>query len=69
MKRNSNSHFAAKIIAECGEYGVSLQLDGDTLVVKTNGRAWKNLIIKIEANVDEIATVLAIPSKEDDAAF
>jgi hypothetical protein len=50
---------AMSLIRTCKEYGVGLRLEPDgTLVVKSNGRAWRSLIRAIEAHVDEVARLI-----------
>lgn len=51
---------AKMLIRMCVEYGVGLRLESDgTLVVVSNGRAWRSLVNEIEAHAEEIAQLLA----------
>jgi hypothetical protein len=50
---------ARRLIRTCREYGVGLRHEPDgTLVVTSNGRAWRSLVDAIEANVDAVAELL-----------
>lgn len=50
---------AGALIRTCLEYGVGLRVEADgTLVVASNGKAWRSLIDAIEAHVDEIAALI-----------
>ena len=50
---------ARRLIRTCREYGVGLRLEPDgTLVVTSNGRAWRSLVAAIEANVDVVAELI-----------
>ena len=50
---------ARTLIRTCKEHGVGLRLEADgTLVVTSNGRAWRALINAIEANVDAVAELV-----------
>ena len=50
---------AGTLIRTCLEYGVGLRVEPDgTLVVASNGKAWRSLIDAIEAHVDEIAVLI-----------
>lgn len=50
---------AGRLIRTCKEYGVGLRLEPDgTLVVASNGRAWRSLVDAIEANVDAVADLV-----------
>src|SRR5258708_27750594 len=47
---------ARRLIRVCKEHGVGLRLEPDgTLVVASNGRAWRSLVDALEANVDAVA--------------
>ena len=51
---------AAELIRTCREYGVGLKLDPDgTLVIVSNGNAWRALVNAIEAHVDEVTALVA----------
>jgi hypothetical protein len=51
---------AKSLIRTCREHGVRLSLDSDaTLVVISNGRAWRSLVDAIEAHVDTVAALIA----------
>jgi hypothetical protein len=59
---------ARSLIRTCREYGVGLRLDPHgTLVVLSNGRAWRSLVAAIEAHVDDIALLLATGWNGNDA--
>lgn len=50
---------AGTLIRTCLEHGVGLRVEADgTLVVASNGNAWRSLIDAIEAHVDEIAVLI-----------
>jgi tubulysin polyketide synthase-like protein len=50
---------ARRLIRMCKEYGVGLRLEPDsTLVVTSNGRAWRSLVDTIEANVEAVADLI-----------
>jgi hypothetical protein len=50
---------ARSLIRTCREYGVGLRLEPDgTLVVESNGRAWRSLVRAIEAHVDAVAQLI-----------
>lgn len=50
---------AGALIRTCLEYGVGLRVEADgTLVVASNGKAWRSLIDAIEAHVDEVAALI-----------
>src|SRR6266478_5439070 len=50
---------AMSLIKTCKEHGVGLKLDTDgTLIVISNGAAWRSLVNAIEAHVDEIVELL-----------
>ncbi len=50
---------AGALIRTCLEYGVGLRVEADgTLVVTSNGKAWRSLITAIEAHVDEVAALI-----------
>jgi hypothetical protein len=50
---------AQRLIRTCKEYGVGLRLEPDgTLVVTSNGRAWRSLVEAIEANVEAVADLI-----------
>ncbi len=51
---------ARRLIRTCKEHGVGLRLDPDgTLVVTSNGRAWRSLVDALEANVDAVAELVS----------
>jgi hypothetical protein len=51
---------AKTLLRTCKEHGVGLRLDPDgTLVVVSNGRAWRSLVTALEAHVDAVAVLLA----------
>lgn len=51
---------ARSLLRTCREHGIGLRLEEDgTLVVASNGRAWRALVDAIEANVDEVAKLVA----------
>jgi len=51
---------ARRLIRTCKEHGVGLRLDPDgTLVVTSNGRAWRSLVDAIEVNVDAVAELVS----------
>lgn len=53
-------HMARNLVRTCCEYGIGLRLEEDgTLVVVSNGKAWRALVDAIEANVDEVANLVA----------
>ena len=59
---------ARRLIQTCKEYGVDLRLEPDgTLVVTSNGRAWRSLVDAIEANVDAVADLISAGSDGSDA--
>jgi sugar phosphate isomerase/epimerase len=50
---------ARRLIRTCKEYGVGLRLEPDgTLVVTSNGHAWRSLVDAIEANVGAVADLI-----------
>jgi hypothetical protein len=50
---------AAALIKACLEHGVGLRVEADgTLVVASNGKAWRSLIDALEAHVDEVAALI-----------
>jgi len=50
---------AQRLICTCKENGVGLRLEPDgTLVVASNGRAWRSLVEAIEANVEAVADLI-----------
>ena len=51
---------AMELVRTCCEYGVGLKLDPDgTLVVQSNGKAWRSLVDVIEVHIDSIAELVA----------
>jgi hypothetical protein len=51
---------AKELIKVCREHGVGLKFDPDgTLVVVSNGNAWRSLVNEIELHIDAIADLLA----------
>jgi hypothetical protein len=59
---------AKSLIRTCREYGIGLRLDPDgTLVVTSNGAAWRALVDEIEAHVDDIAELVAANWDSTDA--
>jgi hypothetical protein len=51
---------ARRLIRMCKEHGVGLRLELDgTLVVTSNGRAWRSLVDAIEANADTVAELIS----------
>jgi hypothetical protein len=60
QKRTSFAQVEARrLIRTCRECGVGLRLEPDgTLVVTSNGRAWRSLVAAIEANVDAVAELI-----------
>ena len=51
---------AKELIKLCREYGVGLKLDPDgTLVVVSNGAAWRSLVRDIEQHIDAVAELIA----------
>jgi hypothetical protein len=58
--RPSLGHPACSIVRTCRRHGVALRVDPDgTLVVLSNGRAWRSLVAAIEAHVDDVAALVA----------
>jgi hypothetical protein len=52
---------ARSLIRTCKEHGVGLRLEPDgTLVVASNGRAWRSLVDSIEENVDAVAELVSV---------
>jgi hypothetical protein len=50
---------AMSLLRTCREYRVTLKIDPDgTLVVVSNGRAWRSLVNAIEVHVDYIVKLL-----------
>ena len=50
---------AKELIKLCREYGVGLKLDPDgTLVVVSNGKAWRSLVNEIELHIDAVAELI-----------
>jgi hypothetical protein len=50
---------AKSLITTCREYGVKLKLDPDqTLVVVSNGKAWRGLVDAIEVHVDDVVQLI-----------
>ena len=48
------------LIRMCREHGIGLRLEPDgTLVLQSNGRAWRGLVAAIEAHVDDVAALVA----------
>jgi TubC N-terminal docking domain len=59
---------ARSLIRTCREYGVGLRLEPDgTLVVESNGRAWRSLVRAIEAHVDAVAQLIEARWDSNDA--
>ena len=59
---------ARRLIRTCREYGVGLRLEPDgTLVVESNGRAWRSLVRAIEAHVDAVAQLIEARWDSNDA--
>lgn len=53
-------YIARDLVRTCCEHGIGLRLEEDgTLVVLSNGKAWRALVDAIEANVDEVARLVA----------
>jgi hypothetical protein len=58
---------AKSLIRTCREYGVGLRLEPDgTLVVESNGRAWRSMVRAIEAHVDAVAQLIEARWNSDD---
>jgi hypothetical protein len=56
------------LIRTCREHGVGLRLEPDgTLVVESNGRAWRSLVRSIEAHVDAVAQLIEARWDSNDA--
>jgi hypothetical protein len=56
------------LIRTCREYGVGLRLEADgTLVVESNGRAWRSLVRSIETHVDVVAQLIEARWDSNDA--
>lgn len=50
---------ARRLFRMCKEHGVGLRLESDgTLLVTSNGRAWRSLVDAIEVNVDAVAELI-----------
>ena len=49
---------AAEIISTCQQHNVRLRMDGDDLVVESNGNAWTALIDAIEKHLEEVVAIL-----------
>jgi hypothetical protein len=59
---------ARSLIRTCREHGVGLRLEPDgTLVVESNGRAWRSLMRAIEAHVDAVAQLIESRWDSNDA--
>jgi hypothetical protein len=59
---------ARRLIRMCQEYGVGLRLEPDgTLVVSSNGRAWRSLVDAIEAEVEAVAELILAGWEGSDA--
>jgi len=59
---------ARSLIRTCREYGVGLRLEPDgTLVVESNGKAWRSLVRAIEAHVDAVAQLIEARWDSNDA--
>ena len=57
----SNREEARGLIQTCKEYGIGLRLEPDgTLVVESNGKAWRALVRDIETNVEHVAELIAL---------
>lgn len=58
--QDSESTIAAKmLIRTCREYAVGLYLEPDgTLLVKSNGTAWRALVRAIEIHIEEVARLV-----------
>jgi hypothetical protein len=51
---------ARRLFRTCKEHGVGLRLEPDgTLVVASNGRAWRSLVDALEENVDAVAELVS----------
>lgn len=51
---------ARRLIRTCKEHGVGLCLEPDgTLVLTSNGRAWRSLVDDIDENVDAVAELIS----------
>jgi hypothetical protein len=52
---------AQSLIQTCKEYGIGLRLEPDgTVVVESNGKAWRALVRDLEKNVDQVAELIAL---------
>jgi hypothetical protein len=50
---------AMELVRTCREFGVGLRLDPDgTLVVVSNGKAWRSLVNEIELHIDAVAELI-----------
>jgi hypothetical protein len=50
---------AMELVRTCREHGVGLKLDSDgTLVVVSNGKAWRSLVNEIELHIDAVAELI-----------
>jgi TubC N-terminal docking domain len=59
---------ARRLIRTCLEYGVGLRLEPDgTLIVSSNGHAWRSLVDAIEANADAVAELVSVSWDGSDA--
>ena len=59
---------AKGLLKTCREHGVGLRLEPDgTLVVESNGRAWRSLVRAIEAHVDAVAQLIEARWDSNDA--
>jgi hypothetical protein len=59
---------AKSLIRTCREFGVGLRLETDgTLVVESNGRAWRSLVQAIEIHDDGVAQLIEAKWDSNDA--
>lgn len=57
----SDREEAQSLIQTCKEYGIGLRLEPDgTVVVESNGKAWRALVRDLEKNVDQVAELIAL---------
>ena len=52
---------ARSLIRTCKEYGIGLRLEHDgTVVVESNGKAWRALVRDLEKNVEPVAELILL---------
>jgi hypothetical protein len=59
VAQSANQLRAMDLIRTCREFGIGLRLDPDgTLVVVSNGKAWRSLVDQIETHIDAVVELI-----------